>query len=79
MSDPFLIFDKSSGGLGLDSGYGFEDLLVSAVVQTDFLICCSHYDSPESPPFLGIISEVDARSNYEAHNLFNFVLWMLAT
>ena len=61
MSDPFLIFDKSSGGLGLDSGYGFEKLLVGAVVQTDFLICCSNYDSP---PFLGLISEVDARSNY---------------
>ena len=76
MSNPSLIFDKSSGGLGLDPGYGFEELLMSAVVQVDFLICCSHYDSP---PFLGIICEVDARSNYEAHNLFNCMLWMLVT
>ena len=61
MSDPFLIFDKSSCGLGLDSGYGFEELIVSAVDQTDFLICCSNYDFP---PFHGLIIEVDARSNY---------------
>ena len=50
MPNPSLIFDKSSGGLRLDLGYGFEDLLMSAVVQIDFLICCSHDDSP---PFLG--------------------------
>ena len=61
VSNLHLIFDKSSGDLGLDLGYGFEKLLVSAVVPIDFLICCSHCDSP---PFLGLISEVDARSNY---------------
>ena len=59
--NPSLIFDKSSCSLGLDLGYGFEDLLVSAVVQIDIQICCSPDDSP---PFLGIICEVDARSNY---------------
>ena len=76
VSNPSLIFDKSSGGFGLNPGYSFEKLLVVAVVQTDFLICCSNCDSP---PFLGLLSEVDARSNYEAHNLFNCMLWMLAT
>ena len=60
MSNPSLIFDKSRSGLGLDLGCSFEDLLMSAVVQIDFPICCSHNDSP---PFLGIISEVDTRSN----------------
>ena len=34
---------------------------ICAVVQIDFLICYSHYDFP---PFLRIISEVEARSNY---------------
>ena len=61
MSNPSLIFDKRRSGLGLDLGYSFEDLLMSAVVQIDFLICRSHNDSP---PFLGIISEVDTSSNY---------------
>ena len=76
VSNPSLIFDKSSGGLGLNPGYSFEELLVSAVVQADFLVCCSPYDSP---PFLGIISEVDARSNYAVTTCCDCVLWMLAT
>jgi len=31
--NPPIIFDKSRGGLGLDSGYSFEQLLMSTVVQ----------------------------------------------
>ena len=50
--NPSLTFDKSSCGLGLDLGYSFEELLVSAVVQIDFLVRCSH----NYPPlFVGII------------------------
>jgi hypothetical protein len=47
--NPPIIFDKSCGGLGLDSGYSFEQLFMSTVVQVDFLVCSSHNDSP---PFL---------------------------
>jgi hypothetical protein len=47
--NPPIIFYKSRGGLGLDSGYSFEQLFMSTVVQVDFLVCSSHNDSP---PFL---------------------------
>ena len=49
VSNQPIIFDKSCCCLGLDSGYSFEQLLMSTVVQVDFLSCSSHNDSP---PFL---------------------------
>ena len=55
VSNPSLIFDKSSGCLGLDLGYSFEKLLVSATVQIDFLVSCCHN---HSPPFLGKIKRI---------------------
>ena len=44
VSNPSLIFNKRRSGLGLNLGYGFEDLFMSAVIQIDFMICCSLFE-----------------------------------
>ena len=56
-----LVLDGGSSKLCLYSRQGFEQLLMSTVVQSDLLGCCGSHCMKYriSPPFLEMLSEVE--------------------
>ena len=76
-----LVLDGGSSELCFYSRQGLEQLLMSAVAQSDLLICFgSHCTKIQNlpgilPPFLKMFSEVEPTEQYRRlHNLLNRVL-----